>query len=66
MRQVPTPPTQHIIKFDVMNNGRFVCTLRMPYCPLFKLRLEDVMKYALQKRPTLRYERNVEIWIDKY
>lgn len=48
-----------------MSNDRFVCTLRMPYCPLFKVKLEDVMNFALQKRPTLKHQKNVEIWIDK-
>lgn len=54
----------HYIQFDVMAGGRFVCTLRYPFCPLFKVRMEELMDYALQKRPTLKYQKNVELWID--
>ena len=36
--------------FDVMLNGRFVCTLKYKYCALF----EDLTKFILKKRPTLR------------
>ena len=41
-------------EFDVMLNGRFVCILRYKYCPLFPIDLEDLKKFILSKRPTLR------------
>ena len=29
-------------KFDIMLNGRFVCTLRYKYCALFPIDFEDL------------------------
>ena len=40
--------------FDVMLNGRFVCTLKYKYCALFPIDFEDLEKFVLQKRPTLK------------
>ena len=40
--------------FDVMLNGRFACTLKYKYCPLFPIDSEDLTKFVLQKRPTLK------------
>lgn len=40
--------------FDVMLNGRFVCTLKYKYCALFPIDFEDLTKFILKKRPTLR------------
>lgn len=42
------------IVFDVMLDGRFVCTLSMPYCPLFPLTGEEVKTFVESKRPTLK------------
>lgn len=40
--------------FDVMLDGRFVCTLKYKYCALFPIDFEDLEKFVLLKRPTLR------------
>ncbi len=40
--------------FDVMLNGRFVCTLRYKYCPLFPIDSEELAKFVLSMRPTLK------------
>lgn len=40
--------------FDVMLDGRFVCTLKYKYCALFPIDFEELEKYVLQKRPTLK------------
>lgn len=40
--------------FDVMLDGRFVCTLKYKYCALFPIDFEDLKKFVLQKRPTLK------------
>ena len=40
--------------FDVMLNGRFVCTLKYKYCALFPIDFEDLTKFVLKKRPTLK------------
>lgn len=40
--------------FDVMLNGRFVCTLKYKYCQLFPIDAEDLTKFVLKKRPTLK------------
>ena len=39
--------------FDVMLNGRFICTLKYKYCALFQIRLEELEEFVLKKRPTL-------------
>nr|UWG77811.1 MAG: hypothetical protein [Bacteriophage sp.] len=40
--------------FDVMLNGRFICTLRYKYCPLFPIEIDELVKLVLSKRPTLK------------
>lgn len=40
--------------FDIMLDGRFVCTLKYKYCALFPIDFEDLEKFVLLKRPTLR------------
>lgn len=40
--------------FDVMLGGRFVCTLRYKYNPLFPIDYENLTKFVLSKRPTLK------------
>lgn len=42
------------LTFDVMLNGRFVCTLKYEYCPLFPIDINDLTKFVLKKRPTLK------------
>ena len=40
--------------FDVMLNGRFICTLKYKYCALFPIDFEDLEKFVLKKRPILK------------
>lgn len=40
--------------FDVMLDGRFVCILKYKYCALFPIDFEDLEKFVLQKRHTLK------------
>ena len=40
--------------FDVMLDGRFICTLKYKYCALFPIDFEDLTKFDLKKRPTLK------------
>ena len=40
--------------FDIMLNGRFVCTLRYKYCALFPIDFENLKKFILSKRPSLK------------
>lgn len=40
--------------FDVMLNGRFVSTLKYKYCALFPIDFEELEKFVLKKRPTLK------------
>ena len=44
----------NVFKFDIMLNGRFVCTLRYKYCALFPIDFEDLKKFILSKRPSLK------------
>lgn len=43
-----------IFIFDVMLDGRFICTLKYKYCALFPIDFEDLEKFVLQKIPTLK------------
>ena len=40
--------------FDVMLDGRFICTLKYKYCALFTIDFKDLTKFVLKKRPTLK------------
>ena len=40
--------------FDVMLDRRFICTLKYKYYALFPIDFEDLEKFVLQKRPTLK------------
>ncbi len=40
--------------FDVMLNGRFVCTMKYRYCPLFPITPEGIAKFVEEKRPSLK------------
>jgi hypothetical protein len=40
--------------FDIMLNVKFICTLQYKYCALFPIDFEELKKYILKKRPTLR------------
>ena len=56
-----------IFTFDVMLNGRFVCTLKYKYCALFPIDFEDLKKFILKKRPSLKgqdFRIAFQIWQD--
>lgn len=40
--------------FDVMQHGRYVCTLSYKFCPAFPIAVADLREFAIRKRPTLR------------
>lgn len=40
--------------FDVMLNRRFICTLKYKYCTLFPIDFEDLKKFILSKKPSLK------------
>lgn len=40
--------------FDVMLDGRFICTLKYEYSPLFPIDLEELEKFILDKRPRMK------------
>lgn len=39
---------------DIMLNDRFVCTLKYMYCPLFVIEYKSLIKFVLDKRPSLK------------
>lgn len=56
--------TMKTLTFDIMSNGRFVCTMRMPITldmivdydgdkPI--LNADKIKEYVEEKRPTLKY-----------
>ncbi len=40
--------------FDVMLNGRFVCSLKYQYCPMFPITEEELSRFVESKRPSLK------------
>lgn len=56
-----TPPISNgkFLSFDVadQDTNRFICTMKMPVTPLFKVSLEEIMSFVYTKRPTLKYRR---------
>ena len=40
--------------FDIMLNGRFICTLKYKYCALFPIDFEDLETFILSKKPSLK------------
>lgn len=42
------------IKFDVMLHGTFICTLTMAVNPLFPISDDEITKFVINKRPTLK------------
>ena len=40
--------------FDVMLNGRFICTLKYKYCELFPIDFEDLENFIISKKPSLK------------
>ena len=51
---------------DVMVQGgaKFYCSLIYTYNPLFKIDMEDIAKFVNEKRPTLKYQKDVVLMID--
>lgn len=51
-----TPPTQRILKFDVADakTDRFICTMEMPFNPLFKVSILQLLDFVFQQRPSLK------------
>lgn len=40
--------------FDIMLDGRFICTLKYRYNSLFPIDFEELKEFILKKRPTLK------------
>ena len=59
-----SPQLKQYVQFDVMADGYYQCTLRYPHCPLFRLDPKELLDYAYRKRPTLKYRKNIQIYID--
>lgn len=57
----PRSKDRQYLDIDVVdrNTDRFICSLRMPWNPLFGLSLKEVLDFVYQKRPTLKYRQIV-------
>ena len=58
------PGKRKYIFCDVMAGGRFVKTLRYPYCGLFRLDMDALSAYVREKLPTLKNRNDVQIIVD--
>lgn len=41
------------IFLDIMLRGRYICTLKYKYCPLFAINEKDMKEFIISKRPDL-------------
>lgn len=41
------------IHIDIMVNGRYLCTMRKPHCPAFRLSIQELRDYIEKQRPSL-------------
>ena len=49
------------IFLDIMLNGKFFRQVKYQYSPIFKFNIEDMANYVLEKYPSLKKEKHVEI-----
>lgn len=51
---------------DVMTQGgaKFYCSLIYMYNPLFKISLKEIEKFVNEKRPTVKYLKDVVLVLD--
>ena len=51
----PVSDSGHLpkIKFDIMLNGRYVCTMKMPFNPLFPIKESEFGEFISKHRPSL-------------
>ena len=56
---LPTVSRQDVLTFDVADaeTDRFICSMSIPYNPLFRLRLTEILEHLYSKRPTLKYRK---------
>ena len=48
----------------ILGGAKFYCTLVYTFNPLFKLDLNDVARFVNEKRPTLKYRKDVVLMLD--
>ena len=54
-----------IIDVMIMGGGKFYCQLTYSYNPLFKIDIDDVARFALEKCPSLRHRNDVVLVMDE-
>lgn len=47
-----------------MGGAKFYCSLIYMYNPMFKINLEDVERFVNEKRPTVKYQKDVVLILD--
>ena len=54
------------LNIDVMTQGgeKFYCSLVYMFNPLFKLNIDDVIRFVYSKRPTLKYRKDVVLVLE--
>ena len=64
-RMTRTAPhtSQKTLFVDVMLHEKFVFTLKYKFCPLFKLKIEDIVEKVFEARPSLK-GKPIELYID--
>ncbi len=45
--------------------AKFYCTLKYEYNPLFKIDLEDIIRFVFERLPSLKDRDDVQLVIDK-
>lgn len=54
--QITSPTSSKVLKFDVADakTDRFICTMEMPFNPLFKVSIPQLLDFVFQQRPSLK------------
>lgn len=56
--------SKDFIRIEILVNGIYRGEVHYPHYPLFRLDINDMTRFLYEKRPSLKYEKEVEIWID--
>lgn len=48
---------------DVMVGERYYSTMRYKHCPAFKIDLKDVYEKVMEKHPSLKEKKDMELYI---
>lgn len=55
---------KNYIRIEILANGKYRGEVHYPHSPLFKLDIDDMVRFIYEKRPTIKYEKEFEVWLN--